>query len=171
VRALLDLKWTKAATKRWGWVKKGAPVVIEVGGRDMAGGNVSVIRRDRLYRDDGKLDSAVVTRGDFVDQAVATLEDIQTRMFDDARARRDAAITRDVSDWAGLVAFFEKGGKGLLEVNWSKPSGAELDAIAEKIKALKLTLRNVPLDAGAPTGDCVFTGRPAVERILVGRAY
>ena len=60
VRALLDLKPAKAATKRWGWVKKGAPIVIEVGGRDVAGGNVSVIRRDRLYREDGKLDSAVV---------------------------------------------------------------------------------------------------------------
>ncbi|MCW3848982.1 proline--tRNA ligase [Sphingomonas sp. LB-2] len=171
VRALLDLKWTKAATKRWGWVKKGAPLVIEVGGRDMAGGNVSVIRRDRLYREDGKLDSAVVARGDFVGQAVATLESIQNALFDDAKARRDAAIARDVTDWAGLLAFFEKGGKGLLEVNWSKPSGAELDAVAEKIKALKLTLRNVPLDAGAPTGNCIFTGKPAVERILVGRAY
>ncbi len=69
VRALLDLKPAKAATKRWGWVKKGAPIVIEVGGRDVAGGNVSVIRRDRLYREDGKLDSAVVAQADFVGEA------------------------------------------------------------------------------------------------------
>uniref|UniRef100_UPI0035AF6244 aminoacyl--tRNA ligase-related protein n=1 Tax=Sphingomonas sp. TaxID=28214 RepID=UPI0035AF6244 len=53
VRAFLDLKPAKAANKRWGWVKKGAPIVIEVGGRDVAGGNVSVLRRDRLYREDG----------------------------------------------------------------------------------------------------------------------
>src|SRR3546814_12209572 len=59
VRALLDLRPAKAAVKRWGWVKKGAPVIVEVGGRDMAGGNVSVVRRDRLYRQDGKLDSAI----------------------------------------------------------------------------------------------------------------
>jgi prolyl-tRNA synthetase len=171
VRALLDLKWTKAATKRWGWVKKGAPVVIEVGGRDMAGGNVSVIRRDRLYREDGKLDSAVVARGDFVGDAVATLESIQNGLFDEARARRDAGIKRDVTDWDGLVSFFEKGGKGLLEVNWAKPSGAELDAVGERLKALKLTLRNVALDAAPASGDCIFTGKPAVERITVGRAY
>jgi prolyl-tRNA synthetase len=36
VRALLDRRPAKAATKRWGWVKKGAPIVIEVGGRDLA---------------------------------------------------------------------------------------------------------------------------------------
>jgi prolyl-tRNA synthetase len=173
VRALLDLKGAKAATKRWGWVKKGAPIVIEVGGRDMAGGNVSVIRRDRLYREDGKLDSAVEARGDFVGGAVSMLESIQAGLFDQAKARMDGNITRDVSDWAELVAFFDKSGKapGWLEVNWSKPSGAALDAVVEKIKALKLTLRNVPLDAATASGDCIFTGDPAVERVLVGRAY
>jgi prolyl-tRNA synthetase len=137
----------------------------------MAGGNVSVIRRDRLYREDGKLDSAVVARDAFVGDAAATLESIQNALFDDARARRDAAVKRDVTDWDGLVAFFEQGGKGLLEVNWSKPSGAELDAVAERLKALKATLRNVALDAAPATGNCIFTGRPAVERITVGRAY
>jgi prolyl-tRNA synthetase len=31
VRVLFDKKPTKAATKRWGWVKKGAPIIVEVG--------------------------------------------------------------------------------------------------------------------------------------------
>jgi HPt (histidine-containing phosphotransfer) domain-containing protein len=88
VRALLDLRPAKAATKRWGWVKKGAPIVIEVGGRDVAGGNVSVIRRDRLYREDGKLDSAVVARGQFVDEATQMLESIQQALHS-AGARAD----------------------------------------------------------------------------------
>jgi prolyl-tRNA synthetase len=173
VRALLDLRAPKAATKRWGWVKKGAPIIVEVGGRDMTAGNVTVIRRDRLYREDGKLDSAAVAQGDFVSQAAAMLEDIQAGLHAEARARMDANITRDVSDFAGLQAFFEKGGKypGWLEVNWAKPSGAELDAVAERLKTLKLTLRNAPMDAAPAEGDCIFTGKPAVERVLVGRAY
>ncbi|MES2445104.1 MAG: aminoacyl--tRNA ligase-related protein [Pseudomonadota bacterium] len=173
VRALLDLRAPKAATKRWGWVKKGAPVIVEVGGRDMAGGNVTVIRRDRLYREDGKLDSAVVAKGDFVDQAAAMLEDIQASLHAEARGRMDANITRDVSDFAGLEAFFDKGGKfpGWVEVSWAKPSGAELDAVAERLKGLKLTLRNVPLDTAPAEGACLFTGKPAVERVLVGRSY
>jgi len=29
----------------------------------------------------------------------------------------------------------------------------------------------VPLDAAAATGACIFTGEPAVERVLVGRSY
>src|SRR3546814_20036685 len=77
VRALLDLRPAKAAVKRWGWVKKGAPVIVEVGGRDMAGGHVSVVRRDRLYSGDGKLDSAVVARDDFVGGVTGVPENSQ----------------------------------------------------------------------------------------------
>ena len=100
VRALLDLKPAKAATKRWGWVKKGAPIVIEVGGRDMAGGAVTVIRRDRLYRDDGKLDSKAVPLGDFTADAPAMLEAIQTALHAEATERLKANIA-PVDDWAG----------------------------------------------------------------------
>ncbi|UZK66075.1 proline--tRNA ligase [Sphingomonas sp. M1-B02] len=171
VRALLDLKPAKAQTKRWGWVKKGAPIIVEVGGRDMAGAAVSVIRRDRLYREDGKLDSAVVPRADFVGEAAQMLESIQQALHAQARERMDANIRRDVGDFAALEKAFEGDKPGWVEVNWSKPTGAELDKVVERLKALKLTFRNVPQDAVPATGDCLFTGKPAVERILVARSY
>jgi len=172
VRVLLDLKPAKAANKRWGWVKKGAPVVIEVGGRDVAGGNVSVLRRDRLYREDGKLDSRVQPRGDFVGAAAGLLEEIQTALHREARARLEANITR-VDDWAGLEAMFAENvaKPGWADVAWSRPSGAALDQVVERLKALKLTIRNAPMDQGAVDGACIFTGAPAVERVLIGRAY
>ena len=173
VRALLDLKPVKSTNKRWGWVKKGAPIVIEVGGRDVAGGNVSVIRRDRLYREDGKLDSAIVARDAFVREAAATLEAIQTALHEEARQRLEAGIRRDVTDLAGLEAFFAEGNRypGWLEVQWAKPTGEALEKVVQKLKSLKLTLRNAPRDATAADGACLFTGERAVERVLVARAY
>ncbi|MEK7342194.1 MAG: aminoacyl--tRNA ligase-related protein [Pseudomonadota bacterium] len=172
VRALLDKRPAKAATKRWGWVKKGAPIVIEVGGRDVAGGNVSVIRRDRLYRADGKLDSAIVAKGDFVGGAVAMLEDIQAALFADAKARLDGSIDRSVTTLDGLKAYFDASAKpGWAEVQWAKPTGDALEKVVQWLKGEKLTLRNVPLNAAAADGVCVFTGAPAVERVLVGRSY
>ncbi|WP_448658069.1 proline--tRNA ligase [Sphingomonas sp. CJ99] len=173
VRALLDLKPAKAATKRWGWVKKGAPVIVEVGPRDQAGGNVSVIRRDRLYRPDGKLDSAVQPREDFVAGASALLAEIQASLHGQARERLAANIRRDVTDFAQIEAHFAEGNRypGWVEVSWSRPTGAALDKVVERLKALKLTFRNVPSDATPATGACIFTGEPAVERILVARAY
>ncbi|MCM8729421.1 proline--tRNA ligase [Hephaestia sp. GCM10023244] len=173
MRVLLDLKPAKAAVKRWGWVKKGAPIVVEVGGRDVAGGNVSVIRRDRLYRDDGKLDSAIVARDAFVGDAAGLLEGIQHGLHAEARARMDANIDRSITDFAGVEAFFAKSGKypGWVEVQWARPTGAALKQVEERLKALKLTVRNAPRDAAEADGTCVFSGAPAVERILIGRAY
>ena len=172
VRALLDLKPAKAANKRWGWVKKGAPVIVEVGGRDLANGNVSVIRRDDLYQDGGKLKSAFPAKAEFVGGVSALLEEIQAALHGQARERLQAAIT-PVADWAGVEAMFDAKVKnpGWADVAWSKPTGPALDKIVERLKALKLTLRNAPLDQGAADGPCVFTGDPAVERVLVGRAY
>ncbi len=173
VRALLDLKPAKAATKRWGWVKKGAPIVIEVGGRDVAGGNVSVIRRDRLYREDGKLDSAVKPRGDLVAGVAQTLADIQATLLAQSTERLRAQIV-PVDDFATVESHFADSVRnpGWVDVRWSKPTGAALDAVVERLKALKLTIRNAPLgQTHGDHGPCIFTGEPAVERILIGRAY
>jgi len=171
VRALVDAKAAKA--KRWTWVKKGAPLIVEVGPRDLAAGNVALIRRDRLYDANGKLASAFLARGDFVAQAPALLEEIQAALHGEAKARLEANITRGIADFAGIAAHFESAGKfaGWVEVQWARPTGADLDAVAERLKTLKLTIRNTPLDAPAADGACVFSGAPAVERILVGRSY
>ncbi len=173
VRALLDLKPVKAAGKRWGWVKKGAPVVVEVGGRDMAAGVVTWLRRDRLYSEAGKLASSAQERGEFVSGIADLLADVQTALHGEARAKLDAGIRRDVTDMAGLEAHFAEGERfpGWVELPWAKPTGAALDAVVERLKALKLTIRNAPIGAEPVEGNCFFTGEPAVERILVARAY
>ena len=172
VRALLDKRPAKAATKRWGWVKKGAPIVIEVGGRDVAGGNVSVIRRDRLYREDGKLDSQIVAKGDFVAAATSILTDIQQALFADAKGRLDSNIDSSISSLDALKAYFDASAKpGWALVQWSKPTGDALDKVVQWLKGEKLTLRNVPSDAAEADGACIFTGDAAVERVLVGRSY
>ena len=170
VRVLVDTKGAKAQAKRWGWVKKGAPLIVEVGPRDVAGGNVAVIRRDRLYTAEGKLASAIVARADFVAQAAATLEDIQASLHAEAKARLDANIRRDVTDLAAHYAGDDKF-VGWVEVQWARPTGAALEKIVEQLKGLKLTMRNAPLDAAPADGACFFTGEAAVERILIGRTY
>jgi prolyl-tRNA synthetase len=173
IRALVDLKPAKAATKRWGWIKKGAPIVVEVGGRDVAGANVSVIRRTGLYREDGKLNATVLERFAFTMEAAAMLEAIQGELFAEAEMRTRAAIA-PVEDWAAVEGMFADGvdKPGWADVAWSKPTGAELDAVVERLKALKLTIRNAPQgQTGQPGGPCIFTGEPAVERVLIGRSY
>lgn len=174
VRVLLDLKPGKAAGKRWDWVRKGAPVIIEVGPRDMAEGKIALLRRDQVWNvETGKPAFQFLNRDDFSGQASSLLEAIQQSLFDEARARRDANITRGVTSMDEVARHFADGEArpGWVEVQWSKPTGAALEAVTEQLKALKLTIRNVPRDAAPADGLCVFTGAAAVERILVARAY
>jgi len=173
VRALLDKKPIKSAEKRWNWVRRGAPLIVEVGPRDAAGGNVTYMRRDDL-RDGDKVKSIVKPRVDFVEGAVQLLTEIQAGLYAEAKARLDGNIVKGVADFAGVTAYFgedDESFKGWLRVSWAKPTGAALEAVGTKLKALKLTIRNAPSDQPAEFGPCIFSGAPGVEEILIGRAY
>lgn len=174
VRVLLDKRPGKAAAKRWDWVRKGAPVIIEVGSRDMEGGKLAVLRRDAIWNmETGKSAFTYPQREDFIAGAPDLLAEIQQALYAEAAARRDANITRGVTTMDEVAAHFAEGRKnpGWVEVQWSKPTGAALEAVVEQIKALKLTFRNVPIDSAPADGTCIFTGQPATERVLVARAY
>ncbi|MEO0063454.1 MAG: hypothetical protein RLZZ08_2014, partial [Pseudomonadota bacterium] len=173
VRVLLDSKPGKAAAKRWDWVRKGAPVIIEVGQRDMEGGKVSLLRRDRLWAENGKPAFETPTPEEAASSIGSLLADIQSGLFAEAHARREAQIERGIDTLEALATYFGEDRRypGWAEVQWAKPTGAALDAVVEKLKALKLTLRNVPVGAAPASGTCIFTGDAAVERIYVARSY
>ncbi|RVQ69123.1 proline--tRNA ligase [Croceicoccus ponticola] len=172
VRVLLDSKPGKVAQKRWDWVRKGAPIIVEVGPRDMENGKVAVLRRDRMWREDGKPDFEFQERDDFLFCAAGMLEDIQTTLFEQAKQRRDENIRADIVDFDGLTAYFDGSDKpGWVKIAWSRPTGAALDAVVEKLKALKLTIRNTPIGEDRPEAACFFTGEDSVETIYVGRSY
>ena len=177
LRVLVDKRATKSADKRWNWVRRGAPVIVEIGARDAASGTVTFMRRDAL-RDGDKIKSQALPRDAFVAKVPAMLAEIQTKLFEEAKARLAANIRTDIQTWDALAAYFGAAGeddndefKGWVRAPWCKPEGAELDAIDTKLKTLKLTLRNVPRDQPATVGPCIFTGKPGVEEILIARAY
>ena len=173
VRVLLDKRPGKATQKRWAWVKKGVPLILEIGGRDAAGGQVSVVRRDRLWREDGKVAFVGMARDAFLASAAAEIEDIQRGLHAEATARRDANIHRGLATLDEVAAFFGEQARypGWVELGWARPTGAELEDVVQKLKALKLTIRNTPMDARPVSGTCPFTGRAAVEWIYVARSY
>jgi prolyl-tRNA synthetase len=173
VRVHLDLKKIKSAEKRWNWVRRGAPLIVEVGPRDAAGGNVTYMRRDDL-RDGDKIKSIVKLRVDFIEGAAQLLAEIQAGLYAEAKARLDGNIKRDIESFDALAAYFgedDESFKGWVRAAWSKPTGEALEAVGAKLKALKLTIRNAPADQPSTFGPCLFTGKPGVEEILIGRAY
>jgi prolyl-tRNA synthetase len=92
----------------------------------------------------------------------------------DANIRTDIASFAELADYYGAVADDEDDAvafRGWVKAAWSRPTGAALEAIEARLKTLKLTLRNIPLDQSAAGGTCLFTGQPAVEEVLIARAY
>src|SRR3546814_19703078 len=133
----------------------------------MDSGVVSLLRRDRLWNHAAKPDFTVLS----VEQAVGAtgelLEEIQHGLFDEARTRRDANITRGITSMDEVAAHYAAEVKfaGWLEVQWSKPYGNPLAHVVAPLTAHKLKIRNMPRDSDPADGPRIFTGRPAVQPI------
>ncbi|MES3029998.1 MAG: aminoacyl--tRNA ligase-related protein [Pseudomonadota bacterium] len=179
IRALLDTKDQKSSDKRWNWVRRGAPIIVELGPRDAASGQVTFMRRDNL-RDGDKVQSQAMSRDDFIDAAPGLLAAIQQTLFEEAKASLDANIRGDLTTFDQVAEYFGKVSdeeeetsafKGWVRASWSRPTGEALDAVEQRLKGFKLTLRNAPMNQPSSFGPCVFTGEPGVEEILIGRSY
>jgi prolyl-tRNA synthetase len=174
VRAFVDTKDARPADKRWDWVRRGAPIICEIGPRDAANGQVTFIKRNAL-REGEKVKSHTIPRADFVARASALLGAAQAELFAEAKARLDGNVRNGFSTFGDLVRYFGANNddefKGWARVHWAKPHGAALEEISERLKKLKLTIRNAPRAQPSSFGACVFTGAPAVEEILIARAY
>ncbi|MGH8218415.1 MAG: aminoacyl--tRNA ligase-related protein, partial [Steroidobacteraceae bacterium] len=193
IRALCDHKAGRSVDKRWGWLKRGVPIVCEIGARDVAAGSVTFIRRDRA-RQGEKIEFASLPRAELVSSAPALLVAIQSALHLEARARLEANVRADLASFADLEAYYGGAGdsgataesaaagaeesagaesfRGWALVPWARPEGAALDAIDRQLKSLKLTVRVAPLEQESVEGRvCAFSGAPAQEWVLVGRAY
>ncbi len=175
VRAHVDTKDAKPADKRWDWVRRGAPLICEIGPRDAAGGQVTFIKRNAL-REGEKIKSHTLSQADFVAQAASMLETAQKELFEEAKARLDGNIRGDFTTFVDIEKYYgtednEGEFKGWSRVHWSRPTGAALEEVGKRLKALKLTIRNAPMAQPDSFGACIFTGQPAVEEILIARAY
>ncbi len=178
-RALLDTRAQRSADKRWEWIRRGAPILVELGPRDAAAGQVTFMRRDALRNGD-KIVSQAMPLAEFVARAPALLAEIQASLFAEAKARLDANIRTDIASFDALAEYFGAASeddaegeafKGWVRAPWSRPTGAALETVEERLKSLKLTLRNIPLAQTGAGGSCLFTGAPAVEEVLIARAY
>lgn len=176
IRVLADRKAGRPVDKRWNWIKRGVPIVCEIGARDVAAGAVTLIRRDRA-RQGEKLGFSSLGRAELVQRAPALLAEVQSALHAEARERLQAGIRSDLATLAAVQDYFGEAGdsdsyRGWVQVPWARPEGAALQSVEQQLKRLKLTIRVAPLEQEPVDGEpCLFTGEPAKERILIARAY
>ncbi|MFP4540342.1 MAG: proline--tRNA ligase [Opitutales bacterium] len=166
LEVIVDDRDLRGGEKMWGWVKKGVPLRLEVGPRDIADNKVFMARRDTGEK-------TGLGRNEFLANVIALLEEIQDGLLARARTfRDDHTHTFDNED--DFRAFFtpEKADKpeihgGFARVHFNGDPALEKTLSDE----LKVTVRCIPFEDDPEPGTCIFTGEPSKQRVVFAKSY
>src|SRR5215469_807520 len=168
LRVKIDARDIAGAEKKWEWIKKGAPLLLEIGPRDVESGKVCVTRRDQMAQ--GK---RFLERPAFVQTVANELAVVQIDLFDQAMAYQRARLALEITNRAEFENYFGKESdntfashQGFVRAKWSgDPASFKI------LDNLGVTVRCIPLDQNGGTGACVLTGAPARQDAIFARAY
>jgi prolyl-tRNA synthetase len=165
IRVRIDNREMRGGDKKWQWVKRGVPIRIEIGPRDVAGGKISFGRRDVP----GKLESP---RAEFVALVPKMLDEIQHGLLQRAMRLRDEATVR-IDSVEEFEAYFTPKNEERPEIHGGLAYShfVESPEMDEKLKALKVTVRCVPLAGENESGRCIFTGQASGRRGVFAKSY
>ncbi|MCD6364792.1 MAG: proline--tRNA ligase [Planctomycetes bacterium] len=164
----VDRREGRGGEKMWSWIKKGVPIRIEIGPRDIAKDSLFVGRRDQSVKD-----RAAVGRAQFVATVADVLDEIQQGMFDKALAFRQAN-TVQIDSKDDFYDFFtpENPDKPEIHGGFALCHYSGEPKIEEQIKNdLNVTVRCIPLEGDKTPGECIFTGKPSSGRAVFAKAY
>ncbi len=169
LNVVVDKRDMNAGEKSWSWIKKGIPMILEVGPRDMASGTVFVYRRDKTRKD-----RFGENKDTFVEKAAALLDEIQNSLFARALKLREDN-TREIDDWDAFCDFFTPENKerpeahgGYAMSHWCDDEECE----AKVNDQLSVTIRCIPFDrADGESGACIVCGKPGHGRVVFAKSY
>ena len=167
IRVHMDDRDLRGGDKQWQWIKKGVPLRVEVGPRDMANNSVFVGRRDQ-----GPKDKQSYGIDAFVEQVPALLTEMQEGLFTKAHAFL-TEHTHDIDTLTAFTQFFTPNNEQKPEIHGGFARCYAIDdpEIETYLKPLKVTARCIPLKDNDQPGTCIFTGKPAVKKIVFAKAY
>jgi prolyl-tRNA synthetase len=168
---LVDEREVRGGDKVWQWVRKGVPVRLEIGPRDLEKDSVFAGRRDRAPKD-----KQGIPRAEFVAQIAATLQSIQDGLLERAKGFREQH-TRGIDSRDEFYAYFttereeEEGKPTPIHGGFAMTHFSGEVELEKKIKDdLSVTVRCIPLEKSEP-GTCPFTGKPSAQRVVWAKAY
>ncbi|RMG99892.1 MAG: proline--tRNA ligase [Deltaproteobacteria bacterium] len=166
LEVVIDDRDMRPGAKFYHWERRGVPLRIELGPKDLEKDQVCTKLRVDTPVQSGK---AFVPRAEFVATARKLLVDFQDALL--ARAREfQARDTVVIDTWDDFVAAFA-GEKSVFA--WCHWDGTPETEAAIK-EATKATIRCIPLPGQGPDdgpGTCIKSGRPSAGRVLMAKAY
>ncbi len=146
------------------WERRGVPVVLELGPRDLASNNIVMKRRDTGTKE-------IVAQGEIAGKLQATLAQMQSELHNAAKQRLKsntvlANSMDEVESILSEVTAEKGGGKFVMAHLKDDPS---CDA---RLKEFKATVRNIPLvDEYDGPGKCIITGETVDRRVVIAKSY
>jgi prolyl-tRNA synthetase len=139
------------------WEKRGVPLRLELGPKDLEKNQVVLARRDTGEK-------SFVSQDGLAEAVRALLDAIQKGLFEKALAFREKN-THVVDDYGKFGELLDAG--SFLWSHWCSS-----DACEERVKnELKATIRNIPSSREKESGKCVVCGDPSEGRVIFARAY
>jgi len=158
IRVTLDERDERPGWKFAEWEMRGVPLRLEIGPKDIEKSAVLVARRDTRDKQSLSMDGLTGT-------ILALLDDIQATLLARARQFREEHTQRAASydEFRQIM----DGRPGFVIAPWC--GAAECEA---QIKTdTQATIRNMPIDGGAPAGRCIRCDNPAQSEAWFAKAY
>jgi prolyl-tRNA synthetase len=168
VRAELDTRDMQGGEKAWSWVKKGVPVTIEIGPKEVEGCSVYFGRRDQ-----DRKERKGMNRDEFLNSIAEILADIQKSLLVKATSYRDENSV-NIDSREDFISFFTPKNPDQPEIHggFAYAHFCGERAIEEEIaKEYGVSIRNIPFDVSGEEGTCIFTGKKSAQRVLFAKSY
>ena len=157
VSVKLDDRDMRPGEKFYEWEKKGIPLRIEIGPKDLASNTVVVVRRDTGEK-------KAVSLPDLNSAVLSILELIQNNLFEQAKNRL-TENTVSVGTWEEFIKAIEE--NKFVIAHFSGDTTVEAQ-IKEETGA---TVRCIPLDQVEEQGLCIKSGKPSKGRVIFAKSY
>ncbi len=159
-----DREGQTPGAKFFHWERLGVPVVLELGPRDLAAGNVVVKRRDTGTKQP-------VAQSELAAKLPALLEAMQQEMYNGAKQRLkdNTVLANSIDEVESLLSDVtaEKGGGKFVMAYL-----ADDERCDQRVKAFKATVRCIPVvDEYDGPGKCIVTGKQVDRRAVIAKAY
>lgn len=128
IRTLVDKSDMRAPDKMWKWIKRGVPLRVEIGCREMETGMVTITRRDL-----GKESKKTIT----VDELISGVNDIMQNIQNDmyiAAEKRNQKMIKSVSDLDELERLLSNDEIGFFRIKYDMTTNEKFESLIEKYK-------------------------------------
>ena len=156
----IDQRALPGGEKVWSWVKKGVPIRLEIGAKEMEANSVYLGRRDKPYKERRSEELR-----HFLANVILQLDEIQANLLTRAREFLQQNTT-NLEYQDDFYEFFNESDGGFAKAHWN--GSPEIEA---KIKKdLNVTIRCIPSEKSEP-GTCIFSGEKSSERVIFAKSY